>query len=296
MVRRSVFPWTLATLALLGVRTAWADPITFTGFAATDLNPNTNSNVQVFSIDSNPLQTIAEDPYMLAHGEVTGWAVKDLRLALDPTSGTMYVAVNSYGVSGDADGNGNPGAANPNDPAFNGGGAQDLPNFGGTKSITVEFAANNPNNPNQPGTPLFVAGVPANKATAGTGIDGFTVASYAGNNAGIEDNYGAPLTGHVGTLAFNPTSANPNFEFTVPNFNTIAGLNPTSGFWVKLYSGSADDGAVGEESSAWIHVPAFAAESIPEPASLLAWTLMGGGAVWLRRSARRGVSGRLNSH
>ena len=112
MVRRSGFPCTLATLALLGlaVQAAWADPITLTGNAANDFNPNTNSSVQVFPIDSDPLQTIAETPYMLANNRITGWAVKDLRLAMD-SSGTLSVGVNSYGIAGDADGNGNPGAA-----------------------------------------------------------------------------------------------------------------------------------------------------------------------------------------
>jgi hypothetical protein len=209
---------------------------------------------------------------------------------MDPTSGTLSVGVNSYGISGDADGNGNPGAADPNDPNFQHGG-QDLPNFGGTKSVTLAVAGLNTTNPNLPGTPNLVAGVPGDKSTAGTGIDGFTVASYAGRNAGIEDNYGATLTGHVGTLAFNPSSTNPNFEFSIPNFTTIPGINPTTGFWVKLYSGSADDGAVGEENSAWIRVPAFAAESIPEPATWLGWSLLCGAAVWrLRKVARRGVT------
>src|SRR5262249_26249347 len=150
----------------------------------------------------------------------------------------------------------------------------------GTKSITLALAGLNAQNPSQHGTPILVAGVPGDKSTAGSGIDGFNVASYAGRNAGIEDNYGATLTGHVGSLAFNPSAATPNFEFTIPNLATIPGLNPANGFWVKLYSGSADDGAVGEENSAWIHVPAFAAESIPEPATWLAWTLLGSGAVW----------------
>jgi hypothetical protein len=188
--------------------------------------------------------------------------------------------VNSYGISGDADGNGNPGTVDPNDPNFVHG--QDLPNFGGTKSITVAFAANNATNPNLPGTPLVVAGVPADKTTAGSGIDGFTVANYANNGGGIENNYGSTLTGHVGNLAFNPSASNPDFEFTIPNFSTIPGLNTAQGFWIKLYSGSADDGSVGEETSAWIHVPALAAESIPEPATWLAWTLLGTGAAWRR--------------
>jgi hypothetical protein len=280
MVRRSVFLGTVATLALLGVRAAWADPITLTGYAANDFNPNTNLNVDVLPIDSNPLMTIAETPYMIANNRITGWAVKDLRMGFDPGSGMVSVGVNSYGISGDADGNGNPGTVDPKDPNFVHG--QDLPNFGGTKSITVAFAANNPTNPNLPGTPLIVAGVPADKTTAGSGIDGFTVASYAGNNGGIENNYGATLTGHVGNLAVNPSASTPDFEFTIPNFSTIPGISMSQGFWVKLYSGSADDGSVGEENSAWIRVPALAAQSIPEPATWLAWTLLGGGAAWRR--------------
>jgi hypothetical protein len=285
MVRRSVFPWTVATLALLGVRVASAAPINFTGSVAQDFNPITNPNVQSFSIDSNPTNNIFQTPYMLQHGEVTGWAVKDLRLEYDPTTHSMSVGVNTYGIAGDADGNGNPGTVNPADPGFAHG--LDQPNLGGQKSITVAFAANDPSNPTLPGTPLFVAGVPADKSAAGTGIDGFTVANYKGLNAGIQNNYGSTLTGHVGALAFNPSAAHPNFEFTVTNFSTIPGIDPTVGFWVKVYAGSPDDGSVGEENSQWIHVPAFAAETIPEPTTWLAWTLLvGGGAVWRRSKTR----------
>jgi hypothetical protein len=292
MMRRSVFPWTFATLALLGygIRAANADPITFTGFAQNDFNPNTNQNVQVFSIDSDPLNNIAETPYMLANNRITGWAVKDLRLAVDPSTQSLYVGLNTYGIAGDADGNGDPGTVDPKDPNFVHG--QDQPHLGGQKSITVAFAANNPSNPATPGAPLIVAGVPAQKDPANTGIDGFTVASYAGNNAGIQNNYGATLTGHVGNLAFDPSASHPNFEFNIPGFGNINGLNPAQGFWVQIYSGSPDDGSVGEEKSQWIHVPAFAAQSIPEPATWLAWTLLGAGVAWRRHIAgRRKVSG-----
>jgi hypothetical protein len=287
MVRRSAFPVTLATLALLGVRAAHADPITFTGNVAQDMNPNTNTSVQVLPIDSNPLATIAETPYMVQNNIVTGWAVKDLRLSYNSATDTMYVGVNSYGISGDADGNGNPGTVNPNvlaqAPGF-----QDLPNLGGTKSITVGFAANNPTDPSQPGTPAFVAGVPADKSQAGTGIDGFTVAKYDGNGGGIQSDYGSTLTGHVGALAFNPSAQNPDFEFTISNFSKIPGFDPSQGFWIQLYSGSADDGGVGEQTTTWVHVPAFAAEAIPEPTTWLAWSLvLGGGAIWRRRRATR---------
>jgi hypothetical protein len=224
---------------------------------------------------------------MLSHGEVTGWAVKDLRLAYDSTTNSMSVGVNTYGIAGDADGNGNPGTINPADPGFAHG--VDNPHLGGQKSITVAFAANNPGDPSHPGTPIVVAGVPADKTTPGaTGTDGFLVASYKGTDAGIQNNYGSPLTGHMGTLAFDPSSSHPNFEFNITNFNSIPGIDPSAGFWLKVYSGTPDDGSVGEENSQWIHVPAFAPETIPEPATWLAWTLLaGGGAVWqLRKKAR----------
>ena len=282
MVRRSVFPWTMATLALLGIRVASAAPIDFTGFVAQDFNPNTNPDVKSFTIDTNPSNTIYQTPYMLQNNEVTGWAVKDLRLSYDSSTNVMSVGVNTYGIAGDADGNGNPGALNPNDPGFAHG--IDQPNLGGQKSITVAFAANNPGNPTQPGTAIAVAGVPADKSTAGPGTDGFNVASYKGISAGIQNNYGSSLSNNLGTLAFNPSQAHPNFEFTVNNFNQIPGLDPTAGFWVKIYAGSPDDGSVGEETSQWIRVPSFAPETIPEPAAVLTWTLLvGGGALWRRR-------------
>lgn len=283
MVRRSVIPLIMATLALLGVRGAKADPITFTGNVAQDMNPLTNSGVQVLPIDSNPLQNIAETPYMLQNGIVTGWAVKDLRLAYDSKSDTLYVGVNSYGVAGDADGNGNPGSVAPailsQTPSF-----QDAAHLGGDKSITVAMAASNPSNSSQPGTPLLVAGVPADKSTAGSGTDGFTVANYAGNNGGVQNSYGSTMTGHVGNLAFDPSSQHPGFEFTITNFSQIQGLNSSQGFWVKVYAGSGTDIGVGEENSAWIHVPAIAAEAIPEPTTWTAWALLvGGAAIWRRR-------------
>jgi hypothetical protein len=287
MVRRSVFPWTVATLALLGIRVASAAPMTFTGSVEQDFNPNTNQDVQKFVIDTNPFNNIYHTPYMIQQNAVTGWAVKDLRLAYDTSSNTMAVGVNTYGIAGDADGNGDPGGVSAADSGFTHG--LDQAHMGGQKSITVAFAQNNPGDPNSPGTPVIVAGIPADKTTAGPGLDGFNVASFKGLAAGIQNNYGATLGNNLGTLAFDPSQAHPGFEFTVNNFNQIPGLDPKAGFWIKVYAGSPDDGSVGEESSQWIRVPSFAPETtIPEPATWLAWTLMvGGGAVWRRRGKTR---------
>jgi hypothetical protein len=280
MVRRSVFPWTVATLALLGIRVADAAPISLTGHVAQDFDPNTNPSVQKFTIDTDPFNMIYHTPYMVQNNLVTGWAVKDLRMAFDAGSNTLSVGLNTYGVAGDADGNGDPGSVSGSDPNFAHG--LDQPHLGGQKSITVALAANNPGDPTQHGTPILVAGVSADKAAAGIGTDGFNVAQFAGINAGIQNNYGATLAGHVGALAFDPSGDHPNFEFTITQFSTIAGLDPSAGFWVKVYAGSPDDGSVGEESSQWIRVPAFAPQTIPEPATWLAWSLLAGGAAWAR--------------
>jgi hypothetical protein len=291
MVRRNVLPWTLATFGLLGigVRAASADPISFTGFAQNDFNPLTNTNVQVLPIDADPLNNIAETSQMLTNKIITGWAVKDLRLSYDAGSKTMAVGVHTYGVAGDIDGNGTVGTINTADPGLKF--SQEPTNLGGHDSITVAFAANNPQNPSTPGAQLLVAGVPQQKIDGNTALDGFTVASPTSpNGAAIELNYGQTLTGHVGTLAFDPSSQHPNFEFTIPNFSTIPGIDPAAGFWVKVYSGSPDDLPVGEENSQWIHVPAFAPQTIPEPATWLAWTLAGGGLAWRRVRRGRGPS------
>ncbi len=133
----------------------------------------------------------------------------------------------------------------------------------------------------------MVAGIPSDKTQAGPGGDGFNVASYTGSG-GIQNSYGSTLTGHVGFVGYDPSAQHPDLEFTINGFNSIAGLNPTQGFWIKVYAGSPTDGVVGEENSQWIHVPAFAPEiGVPEPTTWLAWTLIGGGlACWRRYRSR----------
>ncbi|MHC5539874.1 hypothetical protein ACYOEI_16770, partial [Singulisphaera rosea] len=136
---------------------------------------------------------------------------------------------------------------------------------------------------------IAVAGVPADKSVANpAGLDGFTVASYAGTaNQGIQYNYGSGLSSNQGALAFDPSASHPGFEFTVNNFSKISpSLDPTQGFWIQVYAGSAQDGPIGEEASGFLHVPSFSQQNVPEPATWLAWSLIAGGAA--TRLRRRG--------
>jgi hypothetical protein len=292
MLRRYVFGPTLATLALLAARPVSADAIQFTGNVERDfaLSPG-NGVVRVadFPRDgvaskdanavSNPMD-VAQASWMSQQGATSGWNIKDLRLAYDSHSDTLFVGVNFFGTAGDADGNGDPGGADPRTSAA---GGIDLPNLGGRESISVGFDLRNR------GVPDVVAGVPSDKSKAGPGIDGFTVASYNSNNAGLASSYGNTLTNHLGGLAFDPDAAHPHFEFTVANFSKMPGLDPTQGFGVKVFAGTPDDVVAGEDQIPLTHVDFPKVDTqVPEPATLLSWTILSGGAAWRLRNRRQG--------
>jgi hypothetical protein len=284
MVRPGLLRLSLAACALFGARPVLAAPITFTGFVQTDFSA-TNPNVTITPVSTSP-SDIGPAQFMVANGWVSGWAVKDIRTSYNATTDVLSVGVNTFvnsqgktAIVGDSDGNGDPGGASAQMAAA---GGIDNPNLGGHKSVAIAFAPNDPHNASLPGIPVVVAGVPADKATAGTGLDGFKVASYKGTDLGLGYNFGTTLTANLGTLAFNPSALHPGFEFTINNFSKVAGLNPSKGFWMQAYAGSPDDVIAGESALSLTRIPAISEENLPEPAALLAWSLVAGGAVALR--------------
>jgi hypothetical protein len=299
MVHRNAFLSTLVTLALFGAGPAWADPMSFSGSVANDFSlvptPNngentvksTNSNVVVVNVDSHPLDMIAQLPEMTNQGIINGYAIKDIAFYYDSKADKLYVGLDTYSIAGSAVGSG--GAAM--DAILTQKGFQDPAHLGGDKSITVGFAGNNPGDNNQPGSMVFVAGVPSDKSAGNpSALDGFTVAKYAGmSNQGLQNNYGAAVTGSQGTLAFDPSASHPNFEFSISNFSKISSsVDPTQGFWIRAYAGSAQDGPIGEENTALIRIPKLAPQTIPEPTTWLAWTLVAGSAAYrLRRRGKK---------
>jgi hypothetical protein len=248
---------------------AKAAPITFTGNVELDM-PSPSKNVTL--VPGHPVGYIAQDPASTAAGYVSGWLMKDLRFSYDKGTDTLSVGVNTYSTAGNP--TGNPNASYPT-----------LGQQGG--SITVAFAADGAS-PTIHGSPLVVAGVPADTKQAGTGIDGFNVASYQGSNSGIAYSYGTTLSNNIGALAFNPTNAHPDFEFTIKNFSTIPGLDPTKGFWIQAFAGSGFDVVAGEDTLGWLRIPAIAAQQVvPEPSTIAAWSLLAAGAVIGIRRKRR---------
>jgi hypothetical protein len=278
MVPRRLYTWNVALLVLLGLHApaAFADPIQFTGNVTNDFNPTTNPNVNTTPVSSNPL-TIGQSSWITANGWVSGWSIQDIRTYYDTKSDTLYVGVNTFKNSqgqnapfGQA--NGDPkGTTTGYDPAH----------LSGDKSFALAIAPVNASNLSQPGTPAVIAGVPADKTTAGTGTDGFTISQFDPSKAssGLAYQFGKSLPQFMGNLAYDPSPSHPQLEFTVKDFSKIPGLNPSNGFWIEAYAGSSLDGVAGEAYLSWSKIPANAEQNIPEPTTWLAWTLVAGAAA-----------------
>jgi hypothetical protein len=274
-------------LVLLGLRapTAAAAPIQFTGNVVNDFNPATNPSVRITPVSSNPLN-IGQSTWITNNGWISGWSIQDIRTSYDPTTDTLSVGVNNFKnaqgqIAPFGQANGDPsGTPTPYDPAH----------LASDKSFALAIAPVNSTTPSQPGQAVVIAGVPADKTEAGTGIDGFTVSKFDPTKAsdGLGYQFGAGLPQNTGTMAFDPSPSHPQLEFTIKNFSKIPGLDPAQGFWISAYAGSSLDGVAGEAYLSWTKIPASAEQNIPEPATWLAWTVAtGAAAAWrFRRRIR----------
>jgi hypothetical protein len=248
----------------------------------------------VLTIVNHPLgKTGVADPnyyknmqaeWMTNAGRVNGWAIKDLRFLYDQPNDRLYVGVNFYGVAGDAYGDG---LARGHDSSH----PNALPNHLGLgaatdQTITVGIDLTNS------GTPTFLAGTPSdrmNPALIGPGTDGFSLNWYKSAGVGLGASYDATRPSlnadHNGNLAFEPSVAHPDFEFVVSNLSKIPGFDITKGIGVQAFAGTSADIDVGEDSVPYTHI-SFETTTIPEPATVLAWSFVLAGATW-RGVARR---------
>jgi hypothetical protein len=275
MVCRRLLIGAATCLALVaGVRPAAAGGIQFTtGNVETDMpsdapgvltivnHPYAGTNI------SNP-NTVAQPSWMTDAGLVNGWVVKDMRVFYDQAADKLYVGLNFFGIAGDADGNGVVGTSSPQFA-----GAEHAHLGAGTlsdESITVGIDLTNS------GHPTLVAGIAADKRIVGPGTDGFTVNFANTTTGGLSSAYGASLNTHNGGLAFEPSAAHPDFEFTITGLSKIPGFNLNNGIGLTAFTGASDDVEIGEDSLPYTHV---ALEQIPEPATILAWSLVAVGAA-----------------
>lgn len=318
MVRHSDFRWLVALLALgWAGRPASADAITpavgfVSGtavspvFATGDAEKDMPASSSVTVVPGQAMDAVAQPAWMTQAGLVNGYVMKDIRLSYDQKTDSLSVGVNFYGIAGNTDGS-KDGSTNPLTTAA---GGSNPPHIGGDKSISVAFTP-----VTAAGTsadPVVVAGVPAIKAGSPLGsLDGFNVATVNTNllhSSGIAQAYGTTLTNNLGSLAYDPSAAHPDLEFTVKNFSKIPGLNAlTKGFYISAYAGTGTTIIVGKSAitdtligplpqsgllaPGNLNAPGSVNPPIPaatpEPTTILAWGLVAGFAgIRVRRRLR----------
>ena len=279
MVRHSGFRWIVALLALGWARPVSADAITpavgavsgtavsplfVTGNAELDLPSSSKS---VTDVPGQAANAVAQPQWMTQAGLVNGYVMKDIRLSYDSKTDTLAVGVNFYGIAGNTDGTAN-GGTNPLTIAA---GGSNPPHIGGDKSISVAFTPYTAAGINA--DPVVVAGVPANKGVSPAGsLDGFDVATVnaaALHSSGLAQAYGTTLTKNLGSLAYDPSAAHPDFEFTIPKFSKIPGLNAlTNGFYISAYAGTGSTIIVGKSAIPDTFVSPPEAQQLTPPVNL----------------------------
>ena len=231
---------------------------------------------------SNP-NTVYQPKWMTDAGLINGWVIKDMRVSYDQAADRLFVGVNFFGVAGDPSGQGFLGTAT--DPRF---GGQEHAHLGfGThsdESITVGVDLTNS------GKPTFVAGIAADKSIIGPGTDGFTVNWAKDTTSGLSSAYGASLNEHNGNLAFEPSKDHPGFEFSISGLSKIPGFDLAHGLGLTAFAGASDDIDIGEDAVPYTHV-SLEQIHVPEPATIVAWSLVAAGAAGYGAARRRRNSG-----
>ncbi|MBN2452289.1 MAG: hypothetical protein JXR77_18025 [Lentisphaeria bacterium] len=211
--------------------TAEAAPPVFTGDAEVDF--------------ASPPCIVIEDPTGIDVGvpgcvgnNISGFDMKDLRFYYHAATDTLYVAFNTYGIAGDADGDGDPGG--PVYPPDCGGGT-DLPDFAGTEYFALMIDVDRDHSMD------LIVGV-----SGWTDIDGFSAAVWRPSSGypGLDD-FGAPLSEFTGICVAPGTTTAPDIEFTIPNFSQIPGSSGTDddlSCQIMASMGSWEDVGIGEDN------------------------------------------------
>ena len=239
----------VAVLALAIAATA-ATP-TFTGDVEADF---TGPGILTISDSSGDVGLPGSAP----GGTVSGWDMKDIRLTYDLATDTLYVGINAFGIAGDADGDGDPGATS----AWLGAtGGADIADFGTTESFAVFFDLD------QDGTFDVIAGV-----SSSTNLSGFSVNDFSGNPGNPAGAFGTALPGNTGSVAVGP-----DVEFTITNFSALADQDALlAGFEVRAFMGSLEDDGIGEDFVVYEQSPTTVTDISASPTSVVS-----GGSVSL---------------
>jgi hypothetical protein len=229
----------IRTIALIlalaaGAGTLAAQAITFTGDVGNDFP------IDSYLQDPGGVDVGMPAPLVAAGLTVSGWDIQGVGISYDGASDTLFFGIDTFGIAGDADGDGDPGSESA---IFQQIGGIDWPDFGGNEYFTVAFDFNDD------GLLDVICGLPP-----GQDISGFTCALYDNNAAGGASSsflhFGAPIPACVGIAPASPTAAAPDLQFTIPNFSTLTamfGVPGVTNFALHVFLGSQEDGGIGED-------------------------------------------------
>ncbi len=175
-------------------------------------------------------------PFSFPAGTISGNDIEQIQLYYDIPLDTLYVRIDTYGIAGDVDGDGDPGDTRP-ELAVSGG--IDFPDFGGSESFALMLDID------EDGYFDVIAGV-----SAMTDINGFSVSQFAGSPYAPGVAFGTSLMAHTATLFTNPSEATPDLEFGIPNFSALpisSSCDNERSFGVTAFIGSFSDGGIGED-------------------------------------------------
>jgi hypothetical protein len=282
VVGRNLFRACLVVAVIVGARPAAADAIKFTGNVTNDFSPANNPNAQIITnpADQSIVSSTGPNGTTLLNNLAPGIFLKDVALDYNAATDTMYVGIQTYGVAGSVDGS----------------------TIGSGNGMVVGFVPVTSTSAN-PGlqAPTFVAGdsnVPLGAsptaAGRGPGLDGFNVAKYAGGTVSGTINlltgFGQTLTAGLGNLAFTPSTATPDYEFTIKNFSKLLGANPGHDVLVMVQDGQ-DNANSGKGGFIVNYFPVTTEpQTIPEPTTWMLWAGMAAGMAWRYRRSRRSRS------
>ena len=222
----------LCLIALAAPLSAQAQ-VTFTGDADADFSSATAIRLDdVTGIDVGvPLQA--------PPATVSGHDIDGIVLDFDPNTDTLYIGFDTFGISGDVDGDGADGSTSA---WLAGNGGTDLANFAGGEVAAIILDID------EDGIYDVVAGI-----NDTSDFSGIRVANWLG---------GAPETvmglsffwlgslPNVGPSFYSPTPGTPHLEFAITNFSSLpisSGIDTSLSFGIAAHMGSSADDGIGED-------------------------------------------------
>ena len=233
---RFLLTLSIALLVTLVADVAWALP-QFTGDAPDDFVA-----ANVVRIDDPPGSPDVGMPNNAPPGVISGWDMKAVYFDYESSTDVMYIGIDTYGICGDADGDGDP-SATASWLSANGG--VDTADFSGSEDVGILIDTDNNSSTGGDGFEVVV-GVDMYHDISSLGAYNFT-----GNAYGPAFGFGSKLTNDVEFYNTGPDASAPDLEFSIANFSELPGFTFTPGdafqFHVRAFTGSGDDDGVGED-------------------------------------------------